>query len=156
MDLLDAKNAAPARGRLRPKSKGGMPHVGITPVWARSPPMPIKFGVKRPSATHISQSLNAQQSSSIAYHSTCTLLDLAPERLAILSLNRSDCLSCFHSSASASQYFISEYSISLRASAACSRHIASNAVNCFFEYMVFPIFTQFIIPFAYQGQLTML
>ena len=59
MDLLDAKNAAPARGRLRPKSKGGMPHVGITPVWARSPPMPIKFGVKRPSATHISQSLNA-------------------------------------------------------------------------------------------------
>ena len=48
-------------------------------------------------------------------------------------------LSCFHSSASASQYFISEYSISLLASAACSRHMASNAVNCFFEYMVFPV-----------------
>jgi hypothetical protein len=36
-----------------------MPCVGITLVWARNPPMPIKFGVKRPSATQISQSLNA-------------------------------------------------------------------------------------------------
>jgi hypothetical protein len=44
---------------------GGTPHVGITLVWARSPPMPIKFGVKRPSATHISQSLNA---SAIVFH----------------------------------------------------------------------------------------
>ena len=28
-----------------------MPHNGITLVWACNPPMPIKFGVKRPSAT---------------------------------------------------------------------------------------------------------
>jgi hypothetical protein len=90
-------------------------------------------------------------------YSTCTLLDLARshERFAILSLNGSDCLSCFHSSASASQYFISEYSISLLASAACSRHILSNAVNCFFEYIGFPVVAQFM-PSPYQGQLTML
>src|ERR1700720_4349989 len=119
--------------------------------------MPIKFGVNRPSATHTSQSLNVQQSSSIACHSTCTLLDFARslERFAFLSLNGSDCLSCFHSSASASQYFISEYSISSLASAACSRHMASNAANCFFEYMGFPVFTQFM-PSPYQVQLTML
>src|SRR6202521_1448575 len=87
-----------------------------------------------------------QQSSSIACHSTCKLLDLARslERFAILSLNESDCLSCFHSSASASQYFISEYSISLLASAACSRHIASNSLNCFFEYMGFPVVTSLL------------
>jgi hypothetical protein len=76
IDLLDAKNTAPAWGRLRPKSKGGMPHVGITLVWARSPPKPIKFGVKRPNATHISQSLNAP---AIVLHraSFDTLLDFA-------------------------------------------------------------------------------
>ena len=84
--------------------------------------------------------------SRIACHSTCTLLDFAGslERFEILSLNGSDCLNCFHSSASASQYSISEYSISFLASAACSRHIASNALNCFFEYMGFPVATQFM------------
>src|SRR6202521_6060741 len=90
--------------------------------------------------------LTRRQSSSIACHSTFTLLDFARslERFAILSLNGSDCLSCFDSSASASQYFISEYSISFLASAACSRHIGSNAVNCFFEYMGFPVVTQYL------------
>jgi transposase-like protein len=54
------------------------------------------------------------------------------EQLAILPKNGSrDSLNCFHSSASASQYSISEYSISVLASAARSRHIASNAANCF-------------------------
>src|SRR3981189_1161012 len=98
-----------------------------------------------------------QQSSSIACHSTFTLLDLARslERYTIPSLNGADCLSCFHSSASASQYSISEYSISLLASAACSRHMASNAVNCFFEYIGFPVVVQ-SMPSPYQGQLTML
>ena len=83
-----------------------------------------------------------QQSSSIACHLTLCLLDLASslERYAILF--GADCLSCFHSSASASQYFISEYSISFLASAACSRHMASNAANCFLEYMHFPVVTQ--------------
>jgi hypothetical protein len=57
--LLDAKNTAPAWGKLRPKSKGGMPCVGMTLVWARNPQMPIKFGVKRPRGTHTSQRLNA-------------------------------------------------------------------------------------------------
>src|SRR5229473_3276562 len=98
-----------------------------------------------------------QQSSSIACHSTFTLLAFARslERFAILSLNGSDCLSCFHSSASASQYFISEYSISFLASAASTRRIASNAVNCFFEYMGVPVVTLFM-PSPYQCQLTML
>jgi hypothetical protein len=63
------------------------------------------------------------------------------ERFAILSLDGADCLSCFHSSASASQYFISEYSISLLANAACSRHIASKTLNCFSEYMGVPVVT---------------
>src|SRR3981189_1537505 len=61
------------------------------------------------------------------------------ERFAILPLNGADCLSCFHSSASASQYSVSEYSISVLASAARSRHMASNAANCFSEYMGFPV-----------------
>ena len=65
------------------------------------------------------------------------------ELFAILPKNGSrDSLSCFHSSASASQYSISEYSISFLASAACSRHIASNAANCSFEYMGFPVVAQ--------------
>ncbi len=51
-------------------------------------------------------------------------------------------LSCFHSSASTSQYSISEYSISFLASAARSRHMASNAANCFSEYMGFPVAAQ--------------
>jgi hypothetical protein len=98
-----------------------------------------------------------QQSSPIACHSTFSLLDSARslERFAILSLNGLGCLSCFHSSASASQYFISEYSISFLASAACSWHIASNAVNCFFEYMGSPVVAQ-SMPCPYQCQLTML
>jgi hypothetical protein len=83
-----------------------------------------------------------QQSSCIACHLTLCLLDLARslERCAILF--GTDCLSCFHSSASASQYFISEYSISFLASAACSRHMASSAENCFLEYIHFPVVTQ--------------
>ena len=31
--------------------KGGVPHIGTILVWAFNPPMPIKFGVKRPGAT---------------------------------------------------------------------------------------------------------
>ena len=83
-----------------------------------------------------------QQSPSIACHLALCFLDLARslERYAILL--GADCLSCFHSSASASQYFISEYSISFLASAACSRHMASNAANCFLEYMHFPVVAQ--------------
>jgi hypothetical protein len=148
---------APARGKLRPKSKGGMPHVGITLVWARNPPMPLNSELRGQAPLTSRRVSMLQQSSSIACHSTCTLRDLASshERFPILSLNGSDCLSCFHSSASASQYFISEYSISFLASAACSRHIASNAVNCFFEYMGFPVVTQFM-PSPHQCQLTML
>jgi hypothetical protein len=95
---------------------------------------------------HTSSECTRASASRIACHSTCTLLDFAGslERFEILSLNGSDCLNCFHSSASASQYSISEYSISFLASAACSRHIASNALNCFFEYMGFPVATQFM------------
>jgi hypothetical protein len=63
--------------------------------------------------------------------------------------------SCFHSSASANQYFISDNSISFPASAACSRHTASNAVNCFFEYMGFPVVAE-SMPAPYHSQLTML
>src|SRR5229473_5217656 len=54
-------------------------------------------------------------------------------------------LSCFHSSASTSQYSISEYSISFLASAARSRHMASNAANCFFEYMGFPVVALYLM-----------
>src|SRR5260370_32978058 len=62
-----------------------------------------------------------------------------PALFAIRPLNGADCLSCFHSSASASQYSVSEYSISVLASAARSRHMVSNAANCFLEYMGFPV-----------------
>ena len=63
--------------------------------------------------------------------------------------------SCFHSSASANQYFISDKSISILASAACLRHIASNAVNCFFEYICFPVVAESMLA-PYHSQLTML
>src|SRR6266852_1335812 len=45
-----------------------------------------------------------------------------------------DSLSCFHSSASASQY-----SISFLATSARPRHISSNAANWSFEYMKLPV-----------------
>ena len=84
-----------------------------------------------------------QQSSSVARHSPQALFDRARSQLepfAILPGNGARVsLSCFHSSASASQYSISECSISLLASAARSRHMASNAANCFSEYMGFPV-----------------
>ena len=58
------------------------------------------------------------------------------ERFAVTSMNGSDkSLKSFHSSASASQYSASEYSISFLASAARSRHMSSKAANCFFEYI---------------------
>jgi hypothetical protein len=83
-------------------------------------------------AVHVSQSCDAPG----------IVLHRAPFALVVFRCSlsaRGKVLSCFHSSASASQYFISEYSIALLASAACSRHMASNAVNCFFEYMVVPV-----------------
>jgi hypothetical protein len=129
-------------GKLRPKSEGGVPHTAQ--FWyghaIRQCPLNSELRGQAPLTSRRASML--RQSSSIACHSTCTLLDFARslERFAFLSLNGSDCLSCFHSSASASQYFISEYSISSLASAAWSRHIASNAANCFFEYMAFQSF----------------
>jgi hypothetical protein len=67
-----------------------------------------------------------------------------------------DSLSCFHSSASASQYSISENSISFLASAARSRHMRSIAANCFFEYMSFTYGVRNLAYSPpYQRQLTM-
>jgi len=51
VDPLNAKNTASAWGKLRPKSQGGVPHIGTVLVWACNPPRPIKFGVKRLAAT---------------------------------------------------------------------------------------------------------
>jgi hypothetical protein len=48
-------------------------------------------------------------------------------------------LSCFHSSASASQYSASANSISFLASVARSRHMISNAANSSVEYIELPI-----------------
>ena len=84
------------------------------------------------------------QQSSIACHSAFALLDFARslEQFGNSSFEGIDCLSCFHSSASASQYSIKECSISVLATAACSRDMASNAENCFLEYIDFPFVTQ--------------
>jgi hypothetical protein len=90
---------------------------------------------------HISQSRGAP-AIVVARHSPQALFDRAKllEQFAIVPNNGSRVsLSCFHSSASTSQYSISEYSISFLASAARSRHMASNAANCFSEYMGFPV-----------------
>src|SRR5216684_1049280 len=76
--------------------------------------------------------------SGVHFNSTWMLLEFARslERFAILSMNGSDnSLSSFHSSASASQYSNSAYSISFLASAARSRHMSSNAANCILEYI---------------------
>jgi hypothetical protein len=110
--------------------------------------------LKPPSGSHLAEP-QCSSNRYIACHLTSYLLDFARslERYAILF--GSDCPSCFHSSASASQYFISEYSISFLASAACSRHMASNTANCFLEYMHFPVVTS-VYPPSHRGQLTML
>ena len=111
--------------------------------------VPLKFSIDAIEAAKVLTSRRAamlRQSSSIAPYSPQACFDRARsqrERFATLPNNGSRVsLSCFHSSASTSQYSISEYSISFLASAARSRHMASNAANCFFEYMGFPVVAQ--------------
>jgi hypothetical protein len=95
------------------------------------------IGQQEGSSRHFYAVLTRRQASSIACHSSQALFEFRSlERFAVTSMNGSDkSLKSFHSFASASQYSASEYSISFLASAARSRHMSSNAANCFLEYI---------------------